>query len=629
MVRPRVDRRLFIAGAGVALGAAAVELSHPLTGEAAGTVGTFWDQGGAVYNVKAYGAKGDGATDDTSALQATINAATGGGIVWFPTGTYVINTGPLTIPNGVRFWGYGATITATLANVSYFFRQVAALGTTIHDIDLRGLKFLGGSSAATVSAVVIDNSADAKTTINYNIVIEDCFFQNCHIGVAHWANNSNSWVEDHNMHTRNCRFDGCDYGYVCLGSYGDWVDHCYFVTRSNSIAAIATPDIGAAGGAALPNLTAPASASGPTTIMKLTNIEVEGQSGGTGNAVNYSNATDNGILVRVSNSQFSNVYVSQVGQVGLYVMQGEPGLNNHLTNIKLWGCGGGLLLDSNYDDHFSGGVIENLLVESCGQKTNWVSWTYRQYPLYHQAGAWYISGGLVLLASEQQITGWVVPAYGIGVVSPSGRLMIDKVRFPTFGTGLTIIYAGGVSPVFQRLIDTTQPDMLVAGCASADINLSQAQMAFGYNGTPQYPHFIVTQHNNQPNANRIRFYTSDGTANGVFPANGTLGLTVENGHTCAGQTSSAQALASNGTITTAGPEVQRVAPIAPVAGIVLQAGTVAGQRCTVVNESAAANSVVFAATGSNVADGSASPIAGLIARSFVWDIGTNLWYRCA
>ncbi|HEU5158143.1 MAG TPA: glycosyl hydrolase family 28-related protein [Streptosporangiaceae bacterium] len=45
------------------------------------------------YDVKAYGAAGDGITDDTAAIQAAIDAAVaaGGGVIYFPPGTYEIS----------------------------------------------------------------------------------------------------------------------------------------------------------------------------------------------------------------------------------------------------------------------------------------------------------------------------------------------------------------------------------------------------------------------------------------------------------------------------------------------------------------------------------------------------------
>jgi hypothetical protein len=52
------------------------------------------DLGGRVYNIRSFGAKGDGTTVDTAALQAAIDACTrdGGGTVMVPPGTFVIGT---------------------------------------------------------------------------------------------------------------------------------------------------------------------------------------------------------------------------------------------------------------------------------------------------------------------------------------------------------------------------------------------------------------------------------------------------------------------------------------------------------------------------------------------------------
>ena len=69
-----------------------------------------------VISVKdpAYGAKGDGGTDDTVAVQAAINAASaaGGGQIFFPTGTYVVGT--LTLPTNVHLCGAGRDIASLL-----------------------------------------------------------------------------------------------------------------------------------------------------------------------------------------------------------------------------------------------------------------------------------------------------------------------------------------------------------------------------------------------------------------------------------------------------------------------------------------------------------------------------------
>lgn len=74
--------------------------------------GTILDTGGAVFNVRssAYGAAGNGSTDDTTEIQAAINAAAAvpRGVVLIPPGTYVVSS--LTVPAGLTIEGYGATL---------------------------------------------------------------------------------------------------------------------------------------------------------------------------------------------------------------------------------------------------------------------------------------------------------------------------------------------------------------------------------------------------------------------------------------------------------------------------------------------------------------------------------------
>src|SRR5580698_11425377 len=56
----------------------------------------------AVFNVTGFGAVGDGVTDNTIAIQNTINAcnAAGGGTVEIPAGTFL--SGPITLTNSMN-----------------------------------------------------------------------------------------------------------------------------------------------------------------------------------------------------------------------------------------------------------------------------------------------------------------------------------------------------------------------------------------------------------------------------------------------------------------------------------------------------------------------------------------------
>jgi hypothetical protein len=76
-----------------------------LTGQASISCAiVYTNSSGGQVNVSLYGAKGDGVHDDTSAINAACTAAVaaGGGIVWFPIGTYLISSN-LTLPAGPMY----------------------------------------------------------------------------------------------------------------------------------------------------------------------------------------------------------------------------------------------------------------------------------------------------------------------------------------------------------------------------------------------------------------------------------------------------------------------------------------------------------------------------------------------
>ena len=110
-------------------------------------------------NVKTqYGAVGDGTTDDTTAIQNAVNAAaSSGGIVYLPVGTYVTSS-PITIPSKV-----------TLRSATRGF------GSPIDNYQLSGLPVSGAilkpSSSFSGSAVVLmDNSAGTSQMGNQQII---------------------------------------------------------------------------------------------------------------------------------------------------------------------------------------------------------------------------------------------------------------------------------------------------------------------------------------------------------------------------------------------------------------------------------------------------------------------------
>jgi len=186
-----------------------------------------------VFNVKHpdYGAVGDGVTNDTTAIQAALDAASDGsgavgkgGIVFFPVGKYL--TGKLTIPGEVTIQGVGKTAInagsvialANATNDSLFDMT----GTTCYHVTARDLK-LDGRSASQTGGTSHGINAYRATSLNTqagrfhfeNVIIKD--FQNSGIylggviGESSFVNVDINYCTEHgfNVFGADCYFSNC------------------------------------------------------------------------------------------------------------------------------------------------------------------------------------------------------------------------------------------------------------------------------------------------------------------------------------------------------------------------------------------------------------------------------------
>lgn len=164
-------------------------------------------------NVKDYGAKGDGSTDDTIAIQNAIDSVSSGGIIYFPIGTYMLNT--------VQFYPETSGIAHSIqvySNQKLVFEKGAVLKRgaaavthmlfTHNENDTTG--YLGCENVEIIGAIVDGNVINNTESISghltafnishsNNVKIKDCIFKNC----------GNDWHSIEINSSRNVVVDGC------------------------------------------------------------------------------------------------------------------------------------------------------------------------------------------------------------------------------------------------------------------------------------------------------------------------------------------------------------------------------------------------------------------------------------
>ena len=124
--------------------------SFTQTGTGASTR-TFQSKSEDVFSVKDFGATGDGSTNDTTAIQATINAARGLGKVVFPRGTYRVNR-TIEVPSNSHLVGEGkATVIQMMNDIG---RDVTLMRTGKREVTLNATY---AQSGTTVTVTITGN----------------------------------------------------------------------------------------------------------------------------------------------------------------------------------------------------------------------------------------------------------------------------------------------------------------------------------------------------------------------------------------------------------------------------------------------------------------------------------------
>jgi hypothetical protein len=159
-----------------------------------------------VVSVKAYGAVGDGVTDDTAAIQAAVNAEEG---VFFPTGTYKVSSA-INIPANRLLSGEGAS------SVISYFGGAASQGALyinsgspsayVDNVTIKDLKILGQVATFGFNEFLHNISVSGAR----NCLIERCVVEGFRGDGIYIGSGDVAGQERHNVNVtvRDCVIDG-------------------------------------------------------------------------------------------------------------------------------------------------------------------------------------------------------------------------------------------------------------------------------------------------------------------------------------------------------------------------------------------------------------------------------------
>jgi hypothetical protein len=190
---------------------------------------------GALINVLDYGAKGDGVTDDTAAMQAAIAAATANGqsTLYIPTGTYIVKQ-QLNVSQ-CSVLGEGVYASIIKAGSGYTGNNLMYVGSLAQNLVYENFQLNGNTGTASVKGILIEgnvlhcrfstikisncsdialyikNGDSGTTRPSVNTFIDLRIITNDYIGLYYTSGRQNTFI--------NCDFEELgEQGIVCDGS---------------------------------------------------------------------------------------------------------------------------------------------------------------------------------------------------------------------------------------------------------------------------------------------------------------------------------------------------------------------------------------------------------------------------
>lgn len=126
------------------------------------------DNGGQLFNVRAFGAKGDGITDDTAAINYALSTLVTGGLLYFPMGTYLISGTLTVLSDHIRVVGAGSELVtikvAPSSNLSSVIDVSGRVGFVIEDVG-----FFGNFINQTHSSATLNTCINGSTSIGLRV----------------------------------------------------------------------------------------------------------------------------------------------------------------------------------------------------------------------------------------------------------------------------------------------------------------------------------------------------------------------------------------------------------------------------------------------------------------------------